>query len=409
MKRKVLIVFLIICLFVAIFCNCNKKETQDDIKKQQTTNIDSQNKVTDDNIKAVWINYYELSMKSENGGTKESFTSKIDTMFKQAKNLGLNTVIVQVRPFSDSFYDSNIFPYSKYITGIQGKSPGYDPLEIMCNYAKKYNLQIHAWINPYRVLYENDFEQLDEKNPAKIWKEDGLIENDSWIIETSSGIFYNPSVPQVQKMLIDGVREIIEKYPINAIHMDDYFYPSTDENIDKIEYTAYLSNGGTRSLADWRRDNVNTFVSGLYSAIKSTNRDIKLCISPTGDIAENYDTHYADVKEWVSNTGYIDYIIPQLYYGFENQSKPFKEIATQWSNLMEGSNAKIFYGLALYKCGDIDEYAGNGKCEWQNYNDVISRQIAYLKELPHYNGIALYSYQHILSKDIEVQSLKKLL
>ena len=143
----------------------------------------------------------------------------------------------------------------------------------------------------------------------------------------------------------------------------------------------------------------------MYSAIKSTNRDIKLCISPTGDIAENYDTHYADVKEWVSNTGYIDYIIPQLYYGFENQSKPFKEIATQWSNLMEGSNAKIFYGLALYKCGDIDEYAGNGKCEWQNYNDVISRQIAYLKELPHYNGIALYSYQHILSKDIK-QSLK---
>ncbi|MEG1614439.1 MAG: family 10 glycosylhydrolase [Oscillospiraceae bacterium] len=262
-------------------------------------------------------------MKNDGGGTQKSFELKISTMFKKLKDIGINTVIVHVRPFSDAFYKSSIYPYSKYITGTQGKDPNYDPLEIMCKQADLYGLKIHAWINPYRVLYSTNFSELDQKNPARIWKEDSILENDDWLIVTENGIYYNPSVPEVQKILIDGVREIIKNYDIDAIHMDDYFYPSTDENIDKPQYTTYLKNGGTRSLSDWRRDNVNIFVSGLYSAIKSENSNVKLGISPAGDIQKNYDTHYADINEWVSNDGYIDYIMPQLYYGFQNETKNF--------------------------------------------------------------------------------------
>ncbi|MEG2051085.1 MAG: family 10 glycosylhydrolase [Oscillospiraceae bacterium] len=407
MKRCFLFIFLILI----ILCSCNK-----DIQKCGNTSdkIEIATNNLNDNqelMKAVWINYYELSMKNDGGGTQKSFELKISTMFKNLKDIGINTVIVHVRPFSDAFYKSSIYPYSKYITGTQGKDPNYDPLEIMCKQADLYGLKIHAWINPYRVLYSTNFSELDQKNPARIWKEDSILENDDWLIVTENGIYYNPSVPEVQKILIDGVREIIKKYDIDAIHMDDYFYPSTDENIDKPQYTTYLKNGGTRSLSDWRRDNVNIFVSGLYSAIKSENSNVKLGISPAGDIQKNYDTHYADIKEWVSNDGYVDYIMPQLYYGFQNETKNFDKVAKQWSELMKNSRVKICYGLAVYKCGQIDQYAGAGINEWKTNNDIISRQVGCLKKLERYDGIILYSYQYIFSENVknEMKLLKNML
>ncbi|NCC87531.1 MAG: hypothetical protein EOM05_06640 [Clostridia bacterium] len=407
-KRFVVLIFIISIIFLLCYCNKDK----DEIQKPTVIKNNSQKIInTDNEMKAVWINYYELSMKSEAGGTEESFTAKINTMFNNVKEMGLNTVIVHVRPFSDAFYVSNIYPYSKYITGTQGVDPGYDPLKIMCEQADLFGLQIHAWINPYRVLYETDFSKLDKKNPARMWREDEIAENDDWVIVTDSGIFYNPSVSEVQKILIDGVREIIENYSIDAIHMDDYFYPSTDENIDKTQYDEYLNQGGKRSLSDWRRDNVNIFVSGLYSAIKSVNSDIKLGISPSGDIQNNYDTYYADISEWVNNTGYVDFMMPQLYYGFKNEIKPFEKVALEWSEIMKDSKVKICYGLALYKCGQIDEYAGAGINEWQTDSDIVSRQVTYLKSLSRYDGIILYSYQYISAENTkdEMQFLKNVL
>lgn len=399
MKRCIILLLFLVFLFVTgcnrDFSNCSNTTASD------TNNNNVSNASSNDNevIKAVWINYYELSMKDKGGGTKDSFTEKIKYMFSKVKALGLNTVIVHVRPFSDAFYCSDIYPFSKYITGTQGKNPGYDPLKIMCEQADNYELKIHAWINPYRVLYSTNFDELAKTNPARMWREDSNPDNDDWIIVTDSGIFYNPSVPEVQKTLIDGVREIIRKYDIDAIHMDDYFYPSTDESIDKAQYSKYLDCGGKRSIADWRRDNVNIFVSGLYSAINSENTNVRFGISPAGDIQKNYDMHYADIREWVSNSGYIDFIMPQLYYGFDNQSKPFKNVATQWSELMKDSEVKICYGLAIYKCGEIDELAGAGINEWKTNDDIISRQVAYLKTLPNYDGVILYSYKFLFTEN----------
>jgi len=409
MKRSIIVLIFIIAITL-LLCSCNKDKAE--IKKPTITKSDTPTVInTDNEMKAVWINYYELSMKNEGGGTQESFTAKINAMFSKIKEMGLNTVIVHVRPFSDAFYASKIYPYSKYITGTQGVNPGYDPLKIMCEQADLFGLKIHAWINPYRVLYETDFSKLDKTNPARVWREDEIAENDDWVIVTDTGIFYNPSVPAVQKILIDGVREIIENYSIDAIHMDDYFYPSIDENIDKAQYTEYLNQGGKRNLSDWRRDNVNIFVSGLYSAIKAVSSDIKLGISPSGDIQKNYDTHYADIREWVSNTGYVDFMMPQLYYGFKNETKPFEQVSSEWSELMKNSKVKICYGLALYKCGQIDEYAGTGINEWQTDGNIISRQITYLKKLERYDGIILYSYQYIYAENTknEMQSLKDMI
>lgn len=381
------LVSVLLCIVVLLLCSCNKNPSNEKVKK---TNI-----VTNEEMRAVWINYYELSMKNVGGGNSEQFESKITKMFDKVNDYGLNTVIVHVRPFSDAFYKSNTFPYSKYLTGQEGKDPGYDPLKIMCKIAKSKNLKIHAWINPYRVIYDTNFDKVSDKNPAKIYKYDNIPDNDSWIVETESGIFYNPSVPEVQKLIIEGVREIVQNYDIDGIHIDDYFYPSTDSNIDKIQYDSYLKSGGKRSLDDWRRDNVNSFISGMYSTVKQIKPDVQVSISPSGDIQKNYNSNYADIKEWIKNPGYLDYIIPQLYYGFNNETKPFKSVANEWSNLLNGSDKKICYGLSLYKCGKEDEFAGKGKDEWLENKEIIKRQLEYCNSLSNYAGFVYYSYGYL--------------
>ena len=138
--------------------------------------------------------------------------------------------------------------------------------------------------NPYRVSYNPDFALLSKDNPARKWKEDADKTNDGWLIVLENGIYYNPAVPEVQRMIIDGVREIVEQYEVDGVHMDDYFYPSTEEKIDQAQYDRYVKDGGQYSRAAWRRENVNTFVSGLYAAVKAIRPTVSVGISPAGDI-----------------------------------------------------------------------------------------------------------------------------
>lgn len=356
----------------------------------------------------VWCNYYELSMKESGGGTEEEFREKVSEMFSVSKKVGVNTVFVQVRPFCDAFYKSELFPWSEYLTGVQGKDPGYDPLEIMIEEARKLDLQIHGWINPYRVSYKTDINALSENNPARKMYE----ENDDSVYISDSGIFLNPANEKAKKLVIDGVKELLN-YDIDGIHMDDYFYPDGDEKIDSEEYEKYTGSGGTLSLAQWRRNQVSALVGGIYSQIKVTAPDVVFGISPMGDIEKNYNSIYADLKLWCSKEGYVDYIMPQLYYGFKNETMPFEKTAQEWAELLpEESKVKLYAGLALYKCGLEDKYAGGesenkdtGRYEWINEDDIISRQIDYLREL-NYDGMVFYSYKSVAnsSQDKHLQS-----
>ncbi len=352
-------------------------------------------------LRGVWCNYYELSMKEAGGGTEEQFREKVSQMFSAAEEIGVNAVFVQVRPFCDAFYKSELFPWSEYLTGEQGKDPGYDPLEIMTQEARKLGLQIHCWINPYRVSYKSDISLLSEDNPArKMYEEDA----DSVYI-SEGGIFLNPAKEEAKKLVTDGVAELLA-YDIDGIHMDDYFYPDTGEEIDGEEYKKYAQAGGGLSQAQWRRNQVSSLVGGIYAKIKSISPDVVFGISPTGDLEKNYNSLYADIELWCSKAGYVDYIMPQLYYGFENDTLPFEKTAKEWAELVpQGSHVKLYGGLALYKCGLEDEYAGarsekkdTGRYEWINNDDIISRQISYLRECD-YDGISLYSYKSIADRE----------
>lgn len=352
-------------------------------------------------LRAVWISYYELSMKAQKGGTEASFRQKISGMFQSVASAGFNTIIVQVRPFSDAFYPSGVYPWSAYLTGTQGEAPGYDPLHIMTEQAHHYGLSLHAWINPYRVSSSSDISALSPSNPARKWLEDENPENDSWVVFTGGGLYYNPTVPQVRGLIVAGVKEVIEHYPVDAIHLDDYFYPSTDEKIDQKQYDAYTGSGGTRSRSDWRRENVSSMMRDLYAAVKSIDSRVLVGVSPAGDVARNRNSLYADVEKWGSQKGYVDYLMPQLYYGFENSSKPFEKTARQWASIVTNSRVQLFAGLAIYKSGKEDVWAGKEsdkqdtpRYEWMRRHDLIARQVELLRSIPSYSGFALFSYRY---------------
>ncbi len=396
-KKVTVILFVLLLLSSCSLKNINLTDPESASFDSGNDNCPNTNDIIADEYRGVWINYNELSMKSVGGGTAEDFKNKIDTMFENIKAFGLNTVIFQVRPFSDSFCSSEIFPWSSYITGEQGKNPGYDPFLIATNEAEKYGLKIEAWINPYRVSYKDNFDDLSESNPAKQWYTDNPLTDD--LIITGSGIYYNPSSKRAQKIIIDGVREIVKNYNISAIHMDDYFYPTVDEGIDVDLYTNYRNEGGELSLDDWRRENVNTFISGLYSSVKSIKQDVKVVISPAGDIEKNYSMLYADVLKWCSQGGYADIIMPQLYYGFKNSSKPFLKMLNLWSEAVKSCNVKLCVGLAYYKSGKTDDNAGDGINEWCENGNICSEEIRYSRRKDNYCGFSVYSYSYLFAEN----------
>ena len=402
--RRFVLIFIALSFFLT---SCTS--TNITVPKQEENNI----KGTAERVKAVWINYNELSMKSEADKSENAFRIKAENMMKSCAEYGFNRVFVQARPFCDAFYKSELFPASEYLSGIQGVYVGYDALEILCEYAHKYSLKIDAWINPYRVSYKTDITNLCEENIARKWY--CSDENNRNVIVLPNGIYFNPAKDAVHKLILDGVREIINNYDVDGIHMDDYFYPTTDSTFDETEYAEYTNSGGKMSLDEWRRENVNSLVSSIYTAVKSKDKRLIFSISPSGDIEKNVSNYYADIPKWCKTGGYVDLIIPQLYYGFQNESKPFEDICLKWLALERNENVNLCVGLAVYKYGKEDRYAGAGISEWQENADIISRQIKFVGSQNESVGVALYSYSYIFSKNnvnnyiFELQTIKNMI
>ena len=378
-----------------------KSDAPQTVPKQNETAEAAQNS---GELRAVWVNYNELSMKTyENGGTENDFRLKAAKMCENIRTDGLNTVIVQVRPFCDAFYPSKYFPWSAYLTGTQGQAVEYDPLAVFIDCAQAQNLSVQAWINPYRVLPSTEWVLFSADNPARKWYEAGKTEN---LLLTGEGIYLNPASTEVQTLLLNGVREILENYAVSAIHLDDYFYPTTDYAVDADSFAAYLAAGGTLSQDDWRRENVSAFVSALYATVKAVNPQVQVVISPGGDLERNYNTLYADVARWAREPGYVDVLLPQLYYGFENEKKPFESTALEWANLQYADGVSLCFGLAAYKCGQEDAYAGSGETEWTAHTDILARQVSYCRGLAHCDGFAFFTYSSIYQQNSE-ENVKK--
>ena len=350
---------------------------------------------------AIWFSFgQDLNFKN---CTEAQFKAKINTMFDNAKALGCDAVICQVRPFADAYYYSQYFPISAYLSGTQGKDPGYDAMKYMISAAHSRGLQFHAWLNPYRISSStNNVNTLDDTHPAKIWANDGDPSNDRYYLTCGNGLYFNPTVTAVQELIINGVREILENYDVDGIHIDDYFYPTTDAEFDLPEYNTYTANGGKLSQSDWRRANVDALVSGIYREVHK-HSGVVFGVSPSYHISnnktdENYNSQYADIAKWMKTDGFIDYIAPQLYFGYNypNEKIQYSYLLDLWMSISRKKSVKIYIGLAAYKIGDAtaDKFSG----EWVTDKDILARQALDASRIG-CDGVFIFNYSTLFAED----------
>lgn len=353
-------------------------------------------------LRGVWISYLDWNRwpKDYNG-----FKQAVDSSMDLCAQKGMNAVLVQVRPDGDAMYPSKYFPWSKFASGQQGKDPGYDPFAYVVQSAHARGLQVHAWINPFRITgYLNRYSDLSSSNPAIAWANDADPSNDRWVLVHQGEYYYNPAIPQVRQRIIDGVREVVEGYDVDGIHFDDYFYPNVnDEDVslwfDKPEY---LASGASAGIADWRRDNVNQLVKGVYSTIKSVKPGVVFGVSPEGYLKNlRLNTRlFVDIDTWMTQPGYIDYIMPQIYWGFEaktnGQPAPYaySSCLNDWIQLKQKGNVTLYAGLALYKTG-TDAKDGNEIPEWLRYNDIMRHQVLTGRESGQVSGFCFYDFSSL--------------
>ena len=356
----------------------------------------------EEEMRAVWIPYMcQTNIDRE----------AIDRMIDDCLKLGANTLFFHVRPFGDAMYHSDYFPWSHVISGTQGIAPadGLDPLEYAVRQAHAKGLELHAWINPMRIQLTKGSVPavISDDNPYSVWRSDLDSSNDDWEVDYRDGKFYNPAYPEVRRLLIDGMVEIVENYDVDGIHWDDYFYPATDASFDDSQqYTAYTEAGGTMTLLEWRTENVSTLIRDSYAAVKKADPDCRFGISPQGSF-DNCINIGANVYEWCSHPGYIDYICPQVYWTFDNTIAPFAERCEEWRGIITEPNIDLYIGLALYNAAGT---ADNGK--WQKYDNDIAQQIEFLRGGNiSAEGFAIYSYQYldIPGWEGEVEAIRELL
>lgn len=333
-------------------------------------------------IHAVWLTCYELNAMLQEPG-KDAFRAAFQQAVERCKAGDVNVLFVQVRPFCDAFYPSALFDWSALCADRNREPPSFDPLAVMVETAHRQGLQLHAWVNPYRVSYSS-LETLPE--PLSTYQ--------TCVGNTESGTYFDPSKAQVRSLVLAGMREILQNYQVDGIHIDDYFYPTDEADFDRQSYAEACALGNELSLADWRREQVNLLLRGAYALVKSFGSDKVFSVSPSSDIEKNYARSFADVRTWLRQDGYADWVIPQIYFGFSHETKPFEEVLNQWESLPRCQSVRLFCGLAAYKQGKEDELAGSGRTEWTENADVLTRQIEAVTADEQWGGYCLFSYSY---------------
>lgn len=371
-----------------------------------------------DEYKAFWFSYYDYTAyrakyKKRNATTfKKYFTQAV----KKGKSLGMNCIIVHVRPFGDAMYKSKYFPWSKCISGKQGKNPGYDPLKIMTQVAHANGMKIEAWINPYRVASgSTNYKKLSTKNPARKWHNKKKTRRN--VLAYKGSLYYNPAKAQVRNLIVNGVKEIVENYDVDGIHMDDYFYPAfSSSNVnsafDAKEYRASTMAKGKQNIVSFRREQVNMLVKATHRAVKSIDPSVTFGISPAGNIdnlTSRY-SYYVDINKWLNSSDYVDYICPQIYWGFKHPYAKFDRVTNRWMNAAKSKKVKVYIGIAVYRAGHNIGAGSAERREWRTDANILKKQVQYARKKG-CDGFAFFDYQDLKSKKSAkaVKQLKKVL
>ena len=293
-------------------------------------------------FRGVWVaTVGNIDWPSQRGLPAEVQKKELVALFDKCKELNLNAVVFQIRPMCDALYESKLEPWSEFLTGTAGQSPGYDPLALAIQLAHARGIELHAWFNPYRAWHPSGKGEVPASHLVKarpdLAKKYG---KHHWL---------NPTNPEVQAHSLAVVKDVVARYELDGIHMDDYFYPYPELDADKNEipfpdddtWSAYQKAGGKLARDDWRRDAVNGFVKRLYADVKAIKPTVKVGISPFGiwrpghpeGIAgfDQYAKLYADAKLWL-NEGWVDYFTPQLYWPIAREAQSYPKLLAWWAS-----------------------------------------------------------------------------
>jgi len=378
---------------------------------------------SDDEVKGVWIaTVSNLHWSSRADLSIEQQKAEAITILDKAKSLGFNMVIFQVRPTGDAFYKSDYFPWSRFLTGTQGQDPGYDPLAFWIEESHKRGMDLHAWINPYRLTTGGggdtpDLSQFSADHPAH--------QHPDWVIAYADRkMYFDPGIPECREFIVRAAVEIVEKYDVDGIHLDDYFYPNPvhvqDSNGRRVavpfpDDKSFATYGGefirannlqhlsaVEQRAAWRRNNVNLLVKELHESIRNVKPDVQFGISPFGiwrnrstdptgsDTSglQSYDAIYADTKFWIEN-GIIDYVVPQLYWYIGFRIADYEKLLQWWSDLVAANpSVRLYIGQAAHRVG------GEAGTPWEG-SEEIARQIRMNRADPVVQGQILFSWPPI--------------
>lgn len=354
----------------------------------------------EDNLRGVWVaTVANIDYPTKQTTDPEKLKAGMVEILDNCEEMGFNAIFFQVRPASDAFYKSDIFPWSRYLTGKQGVAPDgeFDPLEFTVSEAHKRGIEVHAWINPYRITNSSaDNSRLSSDNPAILHPE--------LVVQDSNGkMYYNPGEQDSRDLIIKGAVEIVENYDVDGLHMDDYFYPEGGFN-DDTTYSYYKDEYPDKG--NWRRAMVNELVKQMDEAVHAVNPDIQFGISPRGIWANasdvpggsntrgggSYTAIYADSKAWVDN-GWVDYIMPQIYWNIGYEIADYAVLADWWSNVVKDTDVKLYIGEGAYRTVSSTSSAWSG----ETGTNELRRHVEIGRNNPNISGYCMYTYNSFIN------------
>lgn len=338
----------------------------------------------------IWFSYLDYSSLCKDMD-ETAFSAFTEHAVSNMKSLGITTLYLHAVAFTDALYSSQIYPQSLYTPS------SFDSFAIFLNAARAQNIRVEAWINPLRSYKENQVENLPDDFILKQW----IINNDGKVGLVNGRWYLNPAYPEVRAIVCSVAQELIAKYNVDGIHIDDYFYPpAVTEEFDAQSYSESLANQNNLTLESFRTNNIDSLIRELHAAIKASSPECTFSISPSGNYEYCRDKQYADPVHWISE-GTVDCLIPQIYWGFNHATKPFKPTLAQWSSFTHNTDVKLIAGLAAYKVGLPDTYAGKTAAdEWTKSSKILARETkAAIKS--GCAGTAYFSYRSLFNPEPE--------
>lgn len=348
----------------------------------------------DTKIIAAWLPYmlYDTLFASQDTALCRSM---VRDYLQKAKALGINTIFAHACAFGEAYFTSDLLPKAALPCAA-------DPMQILSEECRSLGLSLHAWLNPLRLQTAAHMtEQWHGDTLAERWYQSDEKRQKSMIL-WGNRWYFNPADESVRDLICRTAAELLNHYPIDGIHIDDYFYPTIDTAFDASFFTKAKAN----NLAAWRREQISTLVSQLCGTVHNIAADAVFSISPQASITNNHNKLFADVGLWISEKGYCDWMIPQLYYGYANDSMPFADVLAGWRDLPRDASVSLIIGIATYKVGAVDVYAGGGANEWLDDSGIPAKETAQVLKNPNFAGVSLYHIGTTLTlSDAEAQAL----